>query len=435
MDARAILVKKRDGRRLDAAELSWFAHGLADGRVSDAQAGAFAMAVLLNGLTDAERGALTRAMRDSGRVLRWRLPGPVLDKHSTGGIGDAVSLVLAPALAACGAYVPMISGRGLGHTGGTLDKMEAIPGYAPDIPAERLQAVVAETGCAIVGASDDVAPADRRLYAVRDVTGTVETIDLIVPSILSKKLAAGLAGLVLDVKVGSGAFLPGEDQAQALAGALVSGAVAAGCPACALITDMDQPLATAAGNALEVRAAVEILAGGAGETRLAEVTRALGGALLALHGMAASPEAGAGMIADAISGGQAAERFGRMVAALGGPVDFMAAADRHLPRAPVVRDVVPARPGTVTAIDGRALGMAVIGLGGGRRVESDRIDPAVGLDRLAGIGDAVDSQRPLARVHAADTSTAGAAAAAVRGAYVLGDGPAAPAPAIRGRVG
>jgi thymidine phosphorylase len=435
MDARAILAKKRDGGTLDAAELTWFAHGLSDGRVSDAQAGAFAMAVLLNGLSDAERGALTRAMRDSGRVLRWSLPGPVLDKHSTGGIGDTVSLILAPALAACGAYVPMISGRGLGHTGGTLDKMEAIPGYAPDIPAERLQAVVADVGCAIVGASDDVAPADRRLYAVRDVTATVETIDLIVPSILSKKLAAGLAGLVLDVKVGSGAFLPGEDQANALARALVSGAVAAGCPCCALITDMDQPLATAAGNALEVHAAVEILAGGTGEARLAEVSRALGGALLALHGIAPDAEAGAATIAKAIASGRAAERFEAMVTALGGPADIVAQAGRHLPRAPVVRDVVPARRGIVTAIDGRALGMAVVRLGGGRRVETDRIDPAVGLDRLARIGDAVDSQHPLARVHAADTSTAGAAAAAVRGAYTLADAPAEAPPAIRGRVG
>src|SRR6056297_2997265 len=229
MDARAIIASVRDRAAIGQAELSWFANGLADGRVSDAQAGAFAMAVLLNGLGEAGRTALTLAMRDSGETLDWSLDGPVIDKHSTGGIGDCVSLILAPALAACGAYVPMISGRGLGHTGGTLDKLEAIPGLRTDVGEGKLRRLVAENGCAIVGASTRIAPADRRLYAVRDVTGTVESLDLITASILSKKLAAGLSGLVLDVKVGSGAFMPDIAQARALATALVETANAAGC--------------------------------------------------------------------------------------------------------------------------------------------------------------------------------------------------------------
>ena len=220
MDARAIITKLRNRQPMDDDEIRWIARGIADGTVSDAQAGAFAMAVVLNGLSEDERIALTREMRDSGRVLSWDLDGPVLDKHSTGGVGDCVSLVLGPALAACGAYVPMISGRGLGHTGGTLDKLESIPGYSADVSVSRLRAITAQVGCAIVGASHDIAPADKRLYAIRDVTATVESLDLITASILSKKLAAGLEGLVLDVKVGSGAFMKTADTARALAQAL-----------------------------------------------------------------------------------------------------------------------------------------------------------------------------------------------------------------------
>jgi thymidine phosphorylase len=261
MDARAIIASVRDRAALGQAELSWFANGLADGRVSDAQAGAFAMAVLLNGLGDAGRTALTLAMRDSGETLGWSLDGPVIDKHSTGGIGDCVSLILAPALAACGAYVPMISGRGLGHTGGTLDKLEAVPGVCTGLSGERFRDVVAQVGCAIVSASARMAPADRRLYAIRDVSATVESLDLITASILSKKLAAGLEGLVLDVKMGSGAFMKGLEEARALASALVETANAAGCRTSAVISDMSQPLAPAAGNALEVAEAMRVLCG------------------------------------------------------------------------------------------------------------------------------------------------------------------------------
>jgi thymidine phosphorylase len=291
-------------------ELAWFAQGLATGKVSDAQAGAFAMAVCLRGLGEVGRVALTRAMRDSGTVLHWDMPGPVLDKHSTGGIGDCVSLLLAPALAACGAYVPMISGRGLGHTGGTLDKLEAIPGFRTGLSEEQLRAQIADVRCAIVSASAEIAPADRRLYAIRDVTGTVESIDLITASILSKKLAAGLEGLVLDVKVGSGAFMKTMEKAQALARALVSTAHGAGCMTTALITDMSQPLATAAGNALEVIEVMETLTGTSVNEALWDLTAALGGEALALGGLAADARDGAARIDAVLEGGQAAEFFG-----------------------------------------------------------------------------------------------------------------------------
>ena len=252
MNARGILAKLRHRQSLTREELVWIAQGLASGDISDAQAGAFAMGVCLTGLSDIGRVALTTAMRDSGVVLNWDLDGPVLDKHSTGGVGDCVSLILAPALAACGAYVPMISGRGLGHTGGTLDKLEAIPGVSTQVDEARLRQIVGQTGCAIVSASADIAPADKRLYAVRDVSSTVDSLDLITASILSKKLAAGLDGLVLDVKVGSGAFMKDIKQAQALAEALTKTANAAKCRTTAIISDMSQPLVPSLGNALEV---------------------------------------------------------------------------------------------------------------------------------------------------------------------------------------
>jgi thymidine phosphorylase len=435
MDARRIIAAKRDGRALDDAQIAWFAAGLASGAVTDAQAAAFAMAVLLNGMTEAERVALTLAMRDSGDVLAWDLPGPVLDKHSTGGVGDNVSLVLAPALAVCGASVPMISGRGLGHTGGTLDKLEAIPGYRTDLDAEELAGVVRAVGCAITGATGRIAPADKRLYAIRDVTATVESLDLITASILSKKLAAGLEGLVLDVKCGSGAFMKTPAAAGALAESLVGVASGAGCPAAALVTDMNEPLARAAGNALEVANAIGLLTGAEVDARLWDVTVALGGRLLALGGLAADAAEGARRLAEALDSGRAAERFARMVAAQGGPADIVEAPARHLPRAPVTREVTAGRRGFVAAIDTEALGLAVVGLGGGRQVEGDRIDPAVGLDDLAGLGLTVEPDTPLAVVHAADAAAADAAAAAVHAAYELADAPPAETPLILERVG
>ncbi|RVT82862.1 thymidine phosphorylase [Rhodobacteraceae bacterium CCMM004] len=424
----------RDGRAPDPEAIAAFARGLADGGVSDAQAGAFAMAVCVNGLGPGGAVALTEAMRDSGEVMRWDLPGPAVDKHSTGGIGDTVSLPLAPALACEGVYVPMVSGRGLGHTGGTLDKLEAIPGLSTEVPPDRFRALVAELGFAIVAASSRIAPADRRLYAVRDVTGTVESVDLITASILSKKLAAGLDALVLDVKAGSGAFMASDADAARLARSLVETATGAGCPTAALITDMDQPLAPAAGNAVEVAAAMEIMTDGRAEGPMAELTAALGGALLHLAGAADSAEDGAARIAGHLRSGAAAERFAAMVAALGGPRDFAKGWRDALPAAPVVRDVAAAGAGHVAAIDGRALGLAVVRLGGGRQVESDRIDPAVGLTHLPRLGDRIDAGAPLARVHARSEDAADRAAAEVAAAIRLA--PEAPAlhPLIRDRL-
>lgn len=419
-DARSIIAALRRGDRLGAEDLDWFAQGLADGGVSDAQAGAFAMGVCLRGLDEAGRVALTRAMRDSGHILTWDLPGPVLDKHSTGGVGDCVSLILAPALAACGAYVPMISGRGLGHTGGTLDKLESIPGVTTALEEHHFRQVVQEAGCAIVSATGNIAPADKRLYAIRDVTATVESLDLITASILSKKLAAGLEGLVLDVKLGSGAFMKSADDARALAKALVSTANAAGCPTQALITDMSQPLAPALGNALEVDAAMQVLIG-AVRGRLFDITCALGGTLLASGGLAEDVAAGEATLAEAITSGRAAEHFGRMIRAMGGPVHFVDDWQRFLPEAPVIREIPAPEAGVITAMDGEALGLAVVNLGGGRLVESDLVDPAVGLSDVVLLGETVAAGQPLARVHAARESQAERAVRAVQAAIRIGD--------------
>ncbi|MCU9850307.1 thymidine phosphorylase [Defluviimonas sp. WL0024] len=421
MDARSIIAGVRDRRGLEDEAATWFADGLASGEVTDAQAGAFAMAVLLNGLGADGRVALTRAMRDSGRVLEWKLPGPVVDKHSTGGIGDCTSLLIAPALAACGACVPMISGRGLGHTGGTLDKLEAIPGYRCDVSVEELHRLVAEIGCAIVSASADIAPADRRLYAIRDVTGTVESIDLITASILSKKLAAGLEALILDVKVGSGAFMKTLPEAEALAQSLVSTANGAGCMTVALITDMDQPLAASAGNALEVIEVMETLTGVEVNQALWDVTVALGGEALALAGLADNAGEGADQIEEALESGRAAETFGRMVAALGGPSDFVERYPDRLPAAPVVVDFVTPRDGFVAHIDGEMLGQAVVHLGGGRLRDGDRINPSVGLSQIMGVGEPVEKGEALVRIHAATPAAAEAAVASVRAAIRIED--------------
>lgn len=432
MDARAIIAKVRRKKTPNDAELAWFTKGLATGAVSDAQAGAFAMAVCLNGLSQAGRVALTKGMRDSGDVLTWDFDGPVLDKHSTGGVGDPVSLLLAPALAACGVFVPMISGRGLGHTGGTLDKLAAIPGVNTDVTTAKLRQILRKTGCAIVGASARIAPADRRLYAIRDVTGTVESVDLITASILSKKLSAGLQGLVLDVKVGSGAFMKTEGEATALARALVDVANGAGCPTAALITDMDEPLAPALGNALEVAICMEVLSGNtAAAPRLHDLTVALGARLLALHGEdeAAAQE----KLTDAISSGRALTRFAKMIALMGGPPDMADDWRTHLPKAKIVGEVVAPHSGYIAAIDGEALGLAVVDMGGGRRVETDKIDPAVGLSDVLGLGVKVAKNQPLCTIHAASEEDAEAAAQAVLGAMSIGAKPDLK-PLIRARI-
>jgi thymidine phosphorylase len=409
---------KRDGGVLAPADIERFVAGIVDGAVTEGQAAAFAMAVFFRGLEPAERVALTLAMARSGTVLDWDdLDGPVVDKHSTGGVGDTVSLMLAPIVAACGAFVPMISGRGLGHTGGTLDKMGAIPGYDATPERDRFRRVVAEVGCAIIGQTDDLAPADKRLYAIRDVTATVESIPLITASILSKKLAAGLDGLVMDVKHGNGAFMATRELAQQLADSIVEVATGAGLPTTAVLTDMDQPLASVAGNALEVRYALDYLTGVRREPRMHDVVVALAAEMLVLAGRAADAAAGRVAAEAALDGGAATERFAAMVTALGGPADLVERPDRHLAGAEVRLEVRPPASGTVAAIDTRAVGLAVVTLGGGRTRPQDPIDPAVGLVDLAELGASVGPDRPLAVVHARTQDAAERAADEVRAAY------------------
>jgi thymidine phosphorylase len=434
-----IIRKKRDGAALTEEEIGAFIKGVTDGSVTEGQVAAFCMAVFFRGMALPERIALTQAMTRSGTVLDWAakdLDGPVLDKHSTGGVGDKVSLILGPAVAACGGFVPMISGRGLGHTGGTLDKFDSIPGYRSQPDNETLERAVRAAGCAIVGATDAIAPADRRIYAIRDVTGTVESLDLITASILSKKLAAGLQGLVMDVKFGSGAFKAAFDEAVELAESLVTVANGAGLKTVALLTDMNQVLGRTAGNALEVRESVEFLTGRTDDPRLRAVTVALAAELLVIGGLAADVAEARARIERAIADGSAAERFGRMVEALGGPADFVDRYDAHLPTAAVRREVAADRAGRVAAIDTRAVGIAVVELGGGRRRPEDPIDHAVGLSDVASLGEEVGpGARPLAIVHARSEPDADRAAAALRRAFSIADSEPAPEPVVARRIG
>ncbi|MDJ0630154.1 MAG: thymidine phosphorylase [Rhodobacter sp.] len=430
MDARTILAKLRTGDRLNPAEIGWFAEGLASGAVDDAQAGAFAMAVCCHPMSEDERVALTLAMRDSGDVMTWDLPGPVVDKHSTGGIGDCISLTLGPAMAALGAYMPMLSGRGLGHTGGTLDKLESIPGLSTELGEEAFRRIVRDAGCALVAASGNIAPADRRLYAIRDVTSTVESIDLITASILSKKLAGGAAPLMLDVKAGSGAFMRTLDDAGALAASLVQTAQGAGSPASALITDMNQPCVPSVGNALEIMEVMVSLTEDGTDTILSLLTAELGGELLRLAGMAETRAQGAAQVQEVLSSGAAAERFGRMVAAKGGPRDFVERWRDRLPAAPVERPVPAPRAGFVAAMDGYEMGMTVVRLGGGRMRAGERIDPSVGLSDVAMLGDEVAAGDVLAVVHAADEDAADAAVAALVPAFEIGETEVEPPPLV-----
>ena len=392
------------GETPSTAELKNFCTGLADFSVSDAQGAAFAMAVCLKGLNVRGRKDLTLAMRDSGTTLSWNLDGPVLDKHSTGGLGDCVSLVLAPLLAAAGIYVPMISGRGLGHTGGTLDKMEAIPGVSVNIEVNKLKNIVSEIGCAIVSANSDIAPADRRLYGIRDVTATVESLDLITASILSKKLAAGLDGLVLDVKCGSGAFMTNLKDAEALANSLVDTGNQAGCKTSAIITDMSQPLAPSMGNAVEVREALKVLSGQANKSKLAEVSIKLASFLIKQQGIAGNEVEK--KLGDLITNGSALEIFGRMVSALGGPIKFTDDWNRFLPEATVITEIPTLKAGYLNAWKGHDLGNTIISLGGGRRVQTDIVDPSVGLDQIQPLGSYLNEGDIIARVHASRTDIA-----------------------------
>ncbi|MBK1832883.1 thymidine phosphorylase [Roseibacillus ishigakijimensis] len=416
-----IIRKKRDGAELSPAEVAFFARGIGDDSISEGQIAAFAMAVFFRGMTLAERVALTEGMRDSGTVLRWDgLDGPAIDKHSTGGVGDNVSLMLGPLVAACGGYVPMISGRGLGHTGGTLDKLDSIPGYRTSPDEALFRQVVGDCGVAIIGQTAELAPADRRFYATRDVTATVESIDLITASILSKKLAAGLEGLVMDVKTGNGAFMATEEDARRLAESIVGVANGAGVRTSALITDMNEPLCGAAGNAVEVRDAVCFLSGLNTRSRLHEVVMELSAELLVLGRLYGQVQEAREAVEKALTTGKALEVFAKMVAGLGGPTDFVEKVDHYLPAAPVVREVTVAEGGFLQKCDTRALGLAVVELGGGRRRAEDRIDYAVGLSDFRSLGDELAAGEALCLVHARDEASAEQASAQVRAAYLTG---------------
>ncbi len=433
-----IIRRKRDGHELSDEEIAFIVRGIHDGTLSEGQVAAFAMTVFFRGMTVPERVALTLGLARSGIMLDWRdlaLPGPVLDKHSSGGVGDKVSLMLAPIVAACGAFVPMISGRGLGHTGGTLDKLSAISGYETQPDIDTFRRVVREVGCAVIGQTDDLAPADRRLYATRDVTGSVESIPLLVSSILSKKVAEGLDGLVMDVKCGSGAFCDTEEMARDLARSLVDVANRAGLPTVALITDMDRVLGREVGNALEVAETVAYLTGdGAREPRLHEVTMALAGEMLALGGLAADAGEGRARAEAALADGRAAETFGRMVSALGGPGDFLEHSARYLGQAPVVKPCTAERAGHVAGMDARQVGIAVVELGGGRRHADDAIDTSVGLTEFVDVGRHIQRGESLCLVHAASDADADAAIALIRRAVRIEEEAPARTPAILERV-
>ncbi|BBI91062.1 thymidine phosphorylase [Serratia symbiotica] len=422
--AQEIIRKKRNGQPLSEEEIRFFINGIRDNVVSEGQIAALAMAIYFHDMTTAERVALTMAMRDSGTVLDWKslsLNGPIVDKHSTGGVGDVVSLMLGPMVAACGGYVPMNAGRGLGHTGGTLDKLEAIPGFNIFPDDNTFRKIIQDVGVAIVGQSRSLAPADHRFYATRDITATVESIPLITASILAKKLAEGLDALVMDVKVGSGAFMPTYTLSLDLAQAIVNVANGAGCKTTALLTDMNQVLASSAGNAVEVREAVRFLTGEYRNPRLLAVTLALCVECLLSGGLAKDDADARAKLWAVLDNGKAAEVFGRMVAAQQGPADFIERFDSYLPVAAFSKPVYAEKPGIISAMDTRMLGIAVVSLGGGRRCATDNIDYSVGLTAIACLGDQVDTQQPLAVIHANDQQSWQQAADALRSAITLSD--------------
>lgn len=419
-----VIRKKRDGHALNDAEIAFFVAGLADGSIPAEQVSALAMAIFLNSMNSDETAQLTAGMAASGTMLDWHaenLGGPVVDKHSTGGVGDKVSFLLAPIVAACGGFVPMISGRGLGHTGGTTDKIESIPGYDAMPAFADFRRVVADAGCAIIGQTAELAPADGRFYAIRDVTATVESVPLITASILSKKLAAGLDALVMDVKVGSGAFMSSMANATVLAESIIATAAAAGLKTHALITDMNECLGDSAGNAVEIAEAMDFLADRHREERLNEVVLALCAEMLLVTTLASSRDKGREMAERAIRSGDALAVFGKMVHGLGGPADFVERYREYLPAPPISMPVHAKRKGFVTGMDAFAVGNAIIELGGGRRRLDDTLDLAVGFTGIAHIGDYIDDERPLATVHAASDAALATASRMMQDACRISD--------------
>lgn len=439
MLAQEVISTQREGLPLSKDQINHFARGLTGLHWTEAQVAAMAMAVFLRGMDGGSCLDLTNAMACSGRVMTWpSLNGPVLDKHSSGGVGDKVSMILAPLVAACGGFVPMISGRGLGHTGGTCDKLEAIPGYCTTPDAKQFDRVVRQVGCAIIGQTHDLAPADRYLYGIRDETATVESVPLITASILAKKIAAGLQGLVVDVTCGNGAFADTRRMADALAHSLVHVGQRAKLPTTALVTDMNHVRGRNIGNALEVAEALAYLTGDTSHgkrcPRLHAVTLALGAELLLLGGLAPNTTVARAKLQAALDCGAAAERFARMVAALGGPVDILERPQHYLAPAPVVVPVPATGAGVLKVVHTRAVGAAVVELGGGRRKHGDAIDWRVGLSRFAAPGQQLDVGEPLAWVHAADESGAQRAVEQVQAACCLADGETTVASVVLGRI-
>jgi pyrimidine-nucleoside phosphorylase len=429
-----LLAAKRDGEALSADDIGRFVRAFMDGSLADYQMASWLMAVFFRGLDDAETVALTDAMLHSGRVLDLSgVSGVKVDKHSTGGVGDKISLCLAPLVAACGVPVPMVSGRGLGHTGGTLDKLEAIPGFRTDIAADRFAEIVRDVGTCMIGQTAEIAPADKRIYALRDVTATVECIPLIVASILSKKLAEGIDGLVLDVKVGRGAFMKDEARARALAEALVRVGTRAGKKVVALLTRMDAPLGVAVGNANETREAIDVLNGG-GPGDVVECTMALGAEMLVLGGRASTLEEARARLAKAIASGDGARTFERMIAAQGGDARVVAEPGR-LEIASVEVAVQAPRGGFVESVDALAIGLAAVAMGAGRARADAKVDPAVGLSIDAKPGTRVNAGDTLARVHVRRASDAPAIAERVLAAFAIGDIQRVPPPLVCGRLG
>ncbi|HVU35228.1 MAG TPA: thymidine phosphorylase [Opitutaceae bacterium] len=415
-----VIARKRDGGALTRDEIAAFVRGATDGSWADYQLAAMLMAVVCRGMSPEETAHYTEAMMHSGVVADLSgIRGPKADKHSTGGVGDKVSLHLAPMVAACGVAVPMISGRGLGHTGGTLDKLEAIPGFSVNLPLPAYRAQIGRIGLALIGQTADLAPADKKLYALRDVTATVESIPLICGSILSKKLAEGIDVLVLDVKFGRGAFMKDRARARELAQALVSVATAMGKPTRAVLTAMDQPLGRAVGNALEVVESIECLRG-RGPTDTMEVTYALGEQMLVLAGAAASTAEARRKLEDAVTTGAALSKFRELIAAQGGDAAVVDEPSR-LPRAAFREPIRASRSGVVTEVDAMTVALAALRLGAGRAKAEDGIDPAVGITELAKIGERVESGGVLAVVHANDRRVLAEASGMLLPAIKLGD--------------
>ncbi len=410
-----IIRKKRDKKKLTAEEIAFFVKGVTDGSIVDAQTAAFTMAAFLNGFNLEETTALTLNMRDSGDVLHWSgLNGPVVDKHSSGGVGDKISLMLAPMIAACGGYVPMISGRGLGHTGGTLDKFDSIPGYRTTPSNDLFVRTVKEVGCAIIGQTGNLAPADKKIYAIRDVCATVESVPLITASILSKKLAAGLDCLIMDLKCGNGAFMDSIENGRELAKSIVGVANAAGTKTKAVLTDMNQVLGRNVGNAVEVLEAVDFLKGEKTDSRLHRITMQLCGELLVLSDLAPNTQEAEKKLQKALDSGQALEIFAKMVHTLGGPADFCERPQHYLPKAAVIKPVFAKKEGYVSAMQTRNIGLSIIELKGGRITPEQKLDYATGYTRFCQIGDFVDDARPLAVVHAQTEDDFERAAASLR---------------------